>query len=42
MLLIFVRIGLDEIAFTFLERGCDWLKEYLTVHPDAPKVCPGQ
>jgi len=29
---------LDEL----LARGCDWLRDYLATHPDAPKVCPGQ
>jgi WD40 repeat protein len=26
---------LDEL----LNRGCEWLKDYLAAHPDAPKVC---
>jgi WD40 repeat protein len=30
--------NIDEL----LDRGCVWLKEYLTSHPDAPKVCPYQ
>ncbi|HEY8269338.1 MAG TPA: AAA family ATPase [Pseudobdellovibrionaceae bacterium] len=26
---------LDELLY----RGCEWLKDYLAAHPDAPKVC---
>jgi len=29
---------LDEL----LARGCDWLRDYLAIHPKAPKVCPSQ
>jgi WD40 repeat protein len=35
-----VHLGRIETLEQLLERGCDWLKEYLAVHPDAPKVCP--
>ncbi len=30
--------GLNEL----LDRGCEWLKDYLDSHPNAPKVCPSQ
>ena len=30
--------GLHEL----LDRGCDWLKDYLASHPSAPEVCPNQ
>jgi len=30
--------NLDEL----LAKGCSWLKDYLAVHPDAPKLCSNQ
>jgi len=35
-----VHLERIETLDQLLEFCCDWLKEYLAVHPDAPKVCP--
>jgi WD40 repeat protein len=37
-----VRLWKIDTLNELLERGCIWLQEYLTSHPDAPKVCPYQ
>jgi WD40 repeat protein len=37
-----VRLQKIDNLSELLERGCIWLKEYLTSHADAPKVCPYQ
>jgi WD40 repeat protein len=32
----------DGLLDYLLEKGCEWLQEYLDSHPDAPEVCPNQ
>ena len=37
-----VRLFPIEDLDQLLTRGCTWLKDYITTHPETPKICPQQ